>query len=66
MIVLRFVATGYDYVPGLNLSRDPTPIIRPPLVVNFYWMMYILLIVETVLYAWIMIMKCLHPDNGAV
>ena len=62
MIVLRFVATGYDYVPEL-VSRPDTNH-QAAISGQFYWMMNNLLGVETVLDAGIM--KCLHPDNGAV
>ena len=62
MIVLRFVATGYDYVSEL-VSRPDTNH-QTAISGQFYWMMNILLGVETVLDA--EIMKCLYPDNGAV
>ena len=62
MIVLRFVATGYDYVPELvsrPYTNHQTAICGQFLLDDEY-----LLGVETVLDAGIM--KCLHPDNGAV
>ena len=47
MIVLRFVATGYDYVPELVWRPDTNH--QTAISGQFYWMMNSLLGVETVL-----------------